>query len=271
MRTNSSLQESHTPRTLVIVDDEYEIRNGLGNYFPWEELGFLVVGLFGNGCDAIEFLENHLVDVLMTDIRMPVVDGMELIRQAKVLHPSIICVVLSGHRDFEYARSAMTLGVRHYIVKPTKYQQLAGIFTQIAQELSNAESASVLSNNSSIPVPASSRTQTTVDPNQQTIRSIKKFIRDHVGSASLEEVASHVRLNPNYLSTYFHLHTGQLFGEYLIKTRMTIAADLLEKSSKRIGEIADFVGYGSANSFSRTFRHQHGISPKDYRRLYGIK
>ncbi len=255
----------------MIVDDEYEIRNGLGNYVPWEELGFLVVGLFGNGRDAVEFLQGQVVDVLMTDIRMPVIDGMELIRQAKVLHPSITCVVLSGHRDFEYARSAMTLGVRHYIVKPTKYQQLAGIFTQIAQELRDAEGAVVRSYGSPTPVPTSYRTQETVDPNQQAIRSIKQFIYEHLSSASLEEVALHVRLNPNYLSTYFHLHTGQLFGEYLIKTRMAMAAELLKKSSKRIGEIADFVGYSSANSFSRTFRHQHGISPKDFRRLYGMK
>jgi YesN/AraC family two-component response regulator len=254
----------------VIVDDEYEIRNGLGNYVPWEELGFVVAGLFGNGRDALDFLKNQVVDVLMTDIRMPVVDGMELIRQAKALHPAITCVVLSGHRDFEYARSAMTLGVRHYIVKPTKYQQLASIFTQIAQELQDSEGAANRSHNAPSPVSGSSGKQEMVDPNQQAIRSIKQFINEHLGSASLEEVASHVRLNPNYLSTYFHQHTGQPFGEYLIKTRMAMAAELLKKSSKRIGEIADFVGYSSANSFSRTFRHQYGISPKDYRRLYGM-
>ena len=255
----------------MIVDDEFEIRNGLGNYIPWVELGFVVAGLFGNGRDALEFLRTQVVDVLMTDIRMPVVDGMELIRQARVLQPSLTCVVLSGHRDFEYARSAMTLGVRHYIVKPTKYQQLASIFTQIAQELLEAEGAAVLTSGSLQAGPAPFRNQDSVDPNQQTIRSIKQFINGHLGSASLEEVASHVRMNPNYLSTYFHQHTGQPFGEYLIKTRMAMAAELLKKSPKRIGEIADYVGYGSANSFSRTFRTQHGISPKDYRRLYGMQ
>jgi len=261
--------------SLVIVDDEFEIRNGLNNYFPWEELGFHVSGVFADGEAAIAHISHTSVDVLLTDIRMPRMDGLELIRRIRQISPKTICLILSGHKDFEYARQGIDLGVRHFIVKPTKYGQLAEIFTSVGAELSARE----FSEEKEQPVSPSDRT-TRLTGNERIagteeqsliIGAVKRYIDTHLAEVTLERAADSVRLNPNYLSTYFHTHTKQLFGEYLATRRMLEARRLLLETTMRINEIADAVGYSNATSFSRAFRLQHGISPKDWRVRNGLK
>ena len=91
---------------LLIVDDEVGIRNGLANFFPWAELGFQVVGQARNGEQALKIIEEDEkpIDVLMTDIKMPVMDGLELIERLKKCDFSGKIILLSAYNEFEYAR-----------------------------------------------------------------------------------------------------------------------------------------------------------------------
>ncbi|MEA5032742.1 MAG: response regulator [Sphaerochaeta sp.] len=261
--------------SLVIVDDEFEIRNGLNNYFPWEELGFHVSGVFADGESAIDHISYTPVDVLLTDIRMPSMDGLELIRRIRQISSRTICLILSGHKDFEYARQGIDLGVRHFIVKPTKYGQLAEIFTSVGAELLAREEPSVpqqpYSPSDSQPGSPKDEVRSGTEEQSLIIGAVKRYIDTHLAEATLERAADSVRLNPNYLSTYFHTHTKQLFGEYLATRRMSEARRLLLDTSMRINEIAEAVGYSNATSFSRAFRLQHGISPKEWRVRNGLK
>lgn len=261
--------------SLVIVDDEFEIRNGLSNYFPWEKLGFHVSGVFADGDSVIDHISHTPVDVLLTDIRMPSMDGLELIRRIRKISPGIICLILSGHKDFEYARQGIDLGVRHFIVKPTKYGQLAEIFTSVGAELASRQEITVshLPHSPLDPKPEISADEviTGIEGQSLIIGAVKRYIDANLSEATLERAADSVRLNPNYLSTYFHTHTKQLFGEYLATRRMLEARRLLLETTMRINEIADAIGYSNATSFSRAFRLQHGISPKEWRVQNGLK
>lgn len=120
---------------LLIIDDEFQSRSTLSDCFPWEQVGFELAGQASNGRLAIDFLKKHPVHVLLCDIYMPVMDGIEL---ARILHtwerPPII-VFFSGYRDFEYARQAIQYGVRFYILKPVKYEDLVQTFSTIRLEL----------------------------------------------------------------------------------------------------------------------------------------
>ena len=102
---------------MIVVDDEAELREGISNYFPWESLNIRVTGIFENGRTAFAYLKAHPVDIVLTDIRMPFMDGLELIEKAKAVSPSTCYVILSGYREFEYAKKGLLLGVKDYILK----------------------------------------------------------------------------------------------------------------------------------------------------------
>lgn len=90
--------------TVVVADDEDELREAVCKMLPWEKLGFRLVGEAGNGLDALELVEQLEPDLLLTDIRMPFISGIELARQVREIHPSMHIAFLSGYDDFEYAK-----------------------------------------------------------------------------------------------------------------------------------------------------------------------
>ncbi len=237
---------------LVIVDDEYEIRNGLQNYFPWGELGFVVRGVFANGTDALDFITGNEVDVILTDIKMPGISGLDLIQELIDTKPTLRCVVISGFRDFEYAKRCMALGVKDYIVKPTKYEELKQVFTKIAEELNSIKTTA-------------DSTLNQEGSGNKVIGQVKKYITQNLRNASLESAAYHVGLNPYYLSSLFHQQTNEKFYDYLLRIRMETAKDLLIGGPLPIQEISRRTGYMNANSFSRAFRIFYGTSPKEFR------
>lgn len=119
---------------LLIVEDELPLREGLAAY-DWEKVGFRVVGALANGEEALDFLARTEADVLLTDIRMPFVDGLELCRRAKLMQPSLRMLLLSGHRDFEYAKAAIRLGVTDYLLKPLDLDVLNKVFLDLDADL----------------------------------------------------------------------------------------------------------------------------------------
>jgi len=123
---------------LFIVEDEDIIRKGLVNNVQWDAWGFQVCGEAVNGKKALEYIEKHDVDVVLTDVRMPVMDGLELSRHIKRLKPEVKIVILTGFSEFEYARQSLENGVFQYILKPLKRDKLAEVFQQLNEVLENA-------------------------------------------------------------------------------------------------------------------------------------
>lgn len=121
---------------VIIVDDEAKIRNGIAGLFPWSQLGFEIAGCFSNGKAAYEYtLANH-VDLVLSDIRMPIMDGLEL--SEKLLEKRDIKIIFfSGYQDFEYVRRALRTGVVDYLLKPVKYEDLVDCLTRIRDRLNS--------------------------------------------------------------------------------------------------------------------------------------
>ena len=104
--------------TIILADDEQQILYGMKNGIDWESLGFSVVGTAQNGKEALELIEEYHPDLLISDIKMPFMDGLEL---SKTIHENYIntkIILFSGWDDFEYARTAISYGVSQYIMKP---------------------------------------------------------------------------------------------------------------------------------------------------------
>lgn len=107
-----------TPYTVVVANDEDELREAVCTMIPWKELGFCLVGSASNGLDALQLVEEHGPDLLLTDIRMPFISGTELARQVREVRPMTNIAFLSGYDDFEYAQQAIAYNVISYMLKP---------------------------------------------------------------------------------------------------------------------------------------------------------
>ena len=111
--------------TLLLVDDEEEVTQIIAKKVKWNELGFSVVGHANNGLKALEMLEEIQPDVVMTDIRMPYMDGLELCGQIREKYPATKLVLFTGFDDFEYAKEAVHLEIEEYILKPINANELS--------------------------------------------------------------------------------------------------------------------------------------------------
>ena len=109
---------------VIIADDEKLICRLVQALADWDSLGMEVAGTAENGLEALQLVEALEPDILITDIRMPGCDGLELIRRAKELRPQLEVVIISGYAHFEYAQSAIQFGVGNYLLKPIKKEEL---------------------------------------------------------------------------------------------------------------------------------------------------
>lgn len=245
---------------LLIVDDEVGIRNGLANFFPWAELGFQVVGQARNGEQALKIIEEDEkpIDVLMTDIKMPVMDGLKLIEQLKKCDFSGKIILLSAYNEFEYARRRLQLGVYDYILKPTDYRKIAELFERLKKEL-DSEDGSKKSETGNL------YENTGFDYKGKIIREVKEYIEKNYAEIKLADAAAHVNLSTSYLSVLFSAEAGMSFSEYVQRVRLQEAARLLSETYGKIYEISERVGYNNSKNFTRAFRKFYGMSPRDYR------
>ena len=120
---------------VLLVDDEEEIRAGISRKIDWDSLGFTLAGEADNGEEALELAELVRPDVVLTDIKMPFMDGLELCRRLKRILPAAKTVVFSGFDDFEYARQAVGMGVSEYIMKPINAQEMSGVLLRLKDQL----------------------------------------------------------------------------------------------------------------------------------------
>lgn len=122
--------------SIMIVDDEIGVRNSIKAKIDWEQAGFVVVAEAADGEEALRRLaEGPLPDVLMTDIRMPQLDGIGLIRACKELYPELRLVVLSGYSDYEYMQAAIQAGVKDYLLKPVGRRELLALLEKLGRDV----------------------------------------------------------------------------------------------------------------------------------------
>lgn len=123
------------PYSILLVDDESAVREGIRSRTPWERYNFSVVGEAGNGIEALELVEDLHPDVVITDIRMPYLDGMDLIKEIHNAYPATTLVILSGYDEFTYAQQAMHYDVTEYVLKPVSVDDLCVLLERLGNRL----------------------------------------------------------------------------------------------------------------------------------------
>lgn len=120
---------------LIFVDDEGIVRDGISSCIPWSQNGFELAGLFENGLQVLEYMREHHVDVVISDINMPRMDGLDLSRAIEQQYPDVMVILLTGYDEFEYAQEAVRTNVREFLLKPITADELSSILVRIEGEL----------------------------------------------------------------------------------------------------------------------------------------
>lgn len=255
---------SHS-KTILVVDDEPRTREGLSRILTtWCE-GRHEILIASNGRQALEILHNVPVHLLITDIRMPEVNGMHLIDtllKEPYEHKPVV-IVISGYADFDYAQKALQLGVVDYLLKPFRRLELIQSVEnamQIDDQRTRVERMSKIVDAKLLET----------DPSDlqvnDSIKEAKRFVDEHLHEAlSLRQVAEHVHLNSSYFSVLFKEQLRVTFSEYITRCRVQKARELLLHTKLPIAEISEQVGYKTAKYFTTIFKEYEGVSPGQFR------
>lgn len=245
--------------TVLLVDDHPHLVEHLSTVIPWAELGVARVHTGNSGDEALETIRNNRIDILVTDIRMPGMDGLQLIGQARALRPEIGCILLSGYGEFEYAQKAIELQAFRYLLKPVRPE----VFVSVIRELTNNRDRT--SDDGKEPA-AELRPANKQEVQRRLIDSVRDYVRLHIGGdLTLAAIAEHVYLHPVYLSKVYKEITGTNMSEFILDARMAKAKELLRHPGLRIYEIGEAVGYRSTQHFITEFKKHTGMTPKQFR------
>lgn len=239
--------------SILIVEDERWVRTALRKTIEKTGLPFQVVHELTNGVEAVDWLNHHNVDVVLTDIRMPVMDGLAFLEEVQRHQYETQVIIVSGHDDFTYAQQAIRLGVFDYMLKPVEADNMAVCLRKWLENRQKVQRE---------------REDHTLDlielsPIEQVTRQIDSL---SVPDMTLTEAAAMVHLNPSYFCKLFKQQTGTNFTEYVTGAKMKEATRLLSKTTLRISEIGERLGYRDLAYFSNTFKKIMGTTPSEYRK-----
>lgn len=255
----------HARRTILVVDDEPRTRNGLRSMLEaWGE-GDVQVLTAADGQEALGMLEQTAIDLLLTDIRMPLIGGLHLVdvmrRTAREPHPAVI--LISGYAEFDYAQQAIRQGVLNYLLKPIGREKL---IAAVREGLAHQERLYRLGKLERIADPKLLESEERRSPLSEPVQAAVRYIDEHLHeSFGLKQAADHVHLNPSYLSVLFKDQLAMTFSEYVTRRRLQRAKELLIGTRLPVAEIAERVGYQTAKYFTRIFKEYEGDSPGRYR------
>lgn len=242
---------------VVLVDDERLIVRGLSSVVPWAELGCEVAGTAYDGQGGLELIRSLKPDIVLTDIRMPNMDGLTMLAALRSEFPRIQTSVLTAYRDFDYARQALTLGVCRYLLKPSNLEELKEAVRTMVARLDVV-----------LPEPKGEPEEETVRAaGNHLVRAALAYMKQHCSEQhlSLGEVADHVYVSQWHLSKLLNRETGQSFFDLLGSLRIGRAKELLADPSMRILDVAEATGFSDVAHFSRSFKRIAGCTPGEYR------
>ncbi|MGE8080231.1 response regulator transcription factor [Peribacillus loiseleuriae] len=240
-------------KNILLVDDERWVRTALKWTINKLNLPIYVAHECTNGLEALDWIKQNNVDLVITDIRMPIMDGLTFIKQVRDLELRVDTIVISVHDEFQFVQDAMRKGVTDYLLKPIDDEELRKC---LENWLKKGMGVQLESRHAEESFPLS------------TIDKVLQYIQETpLGEINLKEAAKKVHVNPSYLSQLFKQQVKRNFVDYLTELRMEEAKKILKTSSLRISEIAERLGYSDIAYFSNTFKRMTSFSPSEFRKV----
>ena len=276
---------------MMVIDDEPLTREFLKNNIPLLDGRWEVVMEAMDGQEALEKLEDSMLDLIITDIKMPVMNGIELCKHIREKGSKIKIIILSGFEEFEFAKKAIQYGVHEYLLKPIVKDDLMSSINKITNEiefekkqknviatvknfkesssncnmdnLKNSEFIKILEE--LIDVFGEKKTHESINESEIVIK-VKNYIYFHYSEPlSLAEISQKMNLSSSYLSNIFHKGVGEPYIKFLTRIRMEEACKLLQITPQiRVYDVALRVGYISDKHFISTFKNYYKMTPGEY-------
>ena len=253
---------------VILIDDEYGILEGLKRLINWEEQGARICGVYTNPFAACEAANKEHPDLIITDIEMPGLSGLELIAALKKSSPLTRFVILSAYDYFSYAQNAIRLQVFRYLLKPLSAADLLQLLSDLKESSVSDPAVPKITG----PLPAepsddNSGAFSFESEAEQLIRRSQELIEENFANPEfkLSAIADSLFVNYSYLSHLFKTKTGKTMFSFLLDTRMNHAAQLLQNTDLPVGDIARRTGYALTKNFHEAFKKYYGESPKNYR------
>lgn len=253
---------------VLIADDERIIREGLSKLVDWESLDCHLVGIEKNGQNTLQRIKDPnkpTLDIVITDVMMPIMNGLDLIKETYIYDKNIVFIVLSGYNEFEYAKTAMAYGVKYYLLKPTSEDEIHDILKKACQDVIKKRRIDEATNIANV--------RLMTNKVSATVNDILIAIDENIGNPelSLKWIANNVLyMNEDYLGKQFKKEMNQNFSDYLRTKKITLAKELLlSESEKNIYEIFEMLGFDiNTRYFSQVFKKYTGLTPSEYRKKH---
>ncbi len=233
---------------VMLVDDEVTILEGFKRLFDWESYGCKVVCEACDGVMAVNQAKAYQPDIIIMDINIPVMTGLEALRLIREQNKDCACIIVSGYDEFEYCREALRLQITDYILKPVDFSEFGKVIENIKLRL------------------IQSKCQNVEEHGDKLVFQLAAWLSKHLAEdISLQSIAEEFHLNSSYISQLFKNELGMKYHDYLTKLRMDKAKALLASTGKSVSEIAGEVGFRDYRVFTKVFKSVEGESPSVFR------
>ncbi|ENH97739.1 two component AraC family transcriptional regulator [Gracilibacillus halophilus YIM-C55.5] len=250
-------------KVIVVVDDEPRSRQGIKKTIEKSGIDQFDVLTAANATEAMKLIGEKKVHVLITDIRMPEISGLDLLKKLKAKAKDPVVIIISAYSEFDYAHEALELGVMNYLLKPISKQKLMEtVYKAVELEKEKAKSSIIDK------IVDEELLETQEQPyHNPAIQQALAFIDEHFAEElTLKTVADEVHLNASYLSALFKEELQLTFSEYITRKRVQQAKKLLLSSDLTITEIAEQIGYHTSKYFIKIFKQYEQMTPNVYRK-----
>lgn len=239
----------------LIIDDEKSSRLLITKLGRWNEYGIDPPFTASNGADGLAMIRDLHPNIVFVDMQMPIMDGNEFLRIASANFPSIKYVVVSGHDEFFYVKTALQTRAIDYLLKPISGKELNDVIALVVSELNNGVTGQ------------QQEVKQIETYNTAEIPEIIKHYLDenYTTEINLNDISEKYFFTKEYLSKLFKKSFGIGIYEYVLSLRMRRAKDLLLCDDMQIQQISDLLGYSNSNYFSKAFKNYYSISPSDFR------
>ena len=243
---------------IILADDEKTIREGMARLIEQFDLPLKIVGLAQDGIEVLELIEKYHPELLIIDINMPNLTGLQTIEMIRKDNPDMKIIIVSGYDNFSYAQKALELGVFSYLLKPLDISNFKGVLESAINGYEKRLLEISLLNKHGY------RETDFVSKGDE----IKAYMKNHYADRdiSLNNMAEYFSVSSSTMAKLVKKRCGMNFSEYLNQLRIEAAEKLLLKTELSINDISLMVGYSSQHYFSRIFKKYKGMSPENYRK-----
>lgn len=245
----------------MLVEDDNAIRYVYSKMKLWTKYGFFIEQEAANGMRAMDAMRANPVDIIFTDIQMPLMDGISLMKTMNKEFPNVLFVLISSYNEFEYAREGLRLGAVDYVVKPLTESDLEKVLQRAKEMLDARKSDTITPLLSDLP---GIKLCSMEDP---LLKNMCEYLSVNMQrNISMVDVADALKLNKDYFGKLVKNKTGQSFRNLYNQIKMEYAKKLIRSGQYKIYEISELLGYASADYFTQLFKNMTGMTPAEFKK-----